>query len=78
MAKRAIERFSEGHCVHIQPYHCDNGCFADNAFVTDCKQNKQHITYCGVNAHFQNGMFERAIWEIHKQAQKQLLHARAR
>ena len=32
----------------------------------------------GVNVHFQNGMSERGIWEIQEQAQKQLLHARAR
>ena len=68
MAKKAFKCFAEGHGVHIQHYHCDNGHFADNAFITGCKQNKQHITYCGINAHFQNGIAERAIMDIQEQA----------
>ena len=69
MAKKAFKHFAESHGVHIQHYHCDNGCFAGNAFITDHEQDKQHITYCGVNAHFQNNVDERAIRYIQEQAQ---------
>ena len=40
MAKKAFEWFSESHGVHVQHYHCDNGNFADNAFIADCEQNR--------------------------------------
>ena len=42
MAKKALKLFVECHGVHIQHYHCDNDCFAENAFIVDCKQHKQH------------------------------------
>ena len=64
--------------VIIKQYHCDNGRFADNAFIGHCEENRQHITYCGVNAHFQNGIAERVIQDIQEQARKQLLHAKSR
>ena len=78
MAKKAFEHFAESHAVHIQHYHCDNSHFADNAFIASSEQNKWHITCCGVNVHFQNGIAEWAIRDIQEQAWKQLLHARAR
>jgi hypothetical protein len=60
-AKIAFERFAGDHGVKIQHYHADNGRFADNAFKNHCEANSQSISYCGVNAHFQNGIAERAI-----------------
>jgi hypothetical protein len=32
-AKRAFERFAAEHGIKIAHYHCDNGRFADTAFV---------------------------------------------
>jgi hypothetical protein len=61
--------------VAIKHYHCDNGRFADNAFKQACKQGIQQLTFCGVNAHFQNGIAERAIRDLSESARKQLLHA---
>jgi uncharacterized protein with PIN domain len=55
-AKQAFEQFTANHGVAIKHYHADNGRFADNAFKQHCKQYNQTISYCGVNAHFQNGM----------------------
>ena len=69
MAKKAFDWFAKSHGVHIQHYHCDNGLFANNAFITDCEKNKQHITYCRVNAQFQNGIAEREIRDIQEQTQ---------
>ena len=65
------------HGVTIQHYHCDNGRFVDNLFLQHCEQNHQRITYCGVDAHHQNGIVERAIRDITEQARKQLLFAQA-
>jgi hypothetical protein len=31
-AKEAFEHFAAEHGVTIKHYHCNNGCFADNAF----------------------------------------------
>jgi hypothetical protein len=77
-AKQAFEQFAAQHGVRIQHYHCDNGQFADNNFKMACKQSNQQLTFCGVNAHFQNGIAERAIQDLPKSARKQLLHARQR
>eukprot|EP00956_Cyclotella_meneghiniana_P025434 scaffold53086_cov60-Cyclotella_meneghiniana.AAC.2 len=77
-AKQAFERFANDHGVKIKHYHCDNGRFADNAFKMHCDANNQSISYCGVNAHFQNGIAERAIRDITEQTRTMLLHAKAR
>ena len=77
-AKRAFEIFANQHGVRILHYHADNGRFADNAFKSACKQANQQLTFCGVNAHFQNGIAERSIRDLTENARKQLLHARQR
>jgi hypothetical protein len=70
-AKHAFERFPAKHGIHIHHYHCDNGLYANNAFKESWESSHQRLTFCGVNAHFQNGI---AILESE---QKQLLHAHA-
>jgi hypothetical protein len=77
-ARRAFEAFAAKHGVRIQHYHCDNGQFYDNAFQQACHKSCQCLTFCGVNAHFQSGIAERAICNVSKSAWKQLLHACAR
>ncbi len=37
-AKCAFKRFAAEHGVKISHYHCDNGCFADTAFVRSCEE----------------------------------------
>jgi len=76
-AKRAFETFVAEHGVKILHYHCDNGRFQDNAFKQACHDARQQLTFCGVNAHFQNGITERSIHDLSESARKQLLHARA-
>ena len=56
-------------------YHCR---FCDNAFRAACEQGGQRLTFCGVNAHFQNGRAEKEIRDLSESAHKQLLHAQAR
>jgi len=76
--KRAFETFAAEHGVKILNYHCDNGHFQDNAFKQACQDARQQLTFCGVNAHFQNGIAERSIYDLSESVHKQLLHARAR
>jgi hypothetical protein len=60
--------------MHLH-YHCDNGQFADNAWKQSCEASRQQLTFCGVNAHFQNGIAERAIQDLSESALKRPLHA---
>ena len=77
-AKLAFEAYARNFGVKIQNYHCDNGRFADNAFINECKRAGQSITYCSVNAHFQNGRAEKRIRDLREAARTMLLHAMAR
>ena len=74
-AKHAFERLAELHGVRILHYHCDNGRFADKAFVDDVWAAHQTITFCGVGAHHQNGIAERRIRDITENSRTSLLHA---
>ena len=74
-AKRAFECFAAKHSVQIKHYHCNNGRFADNKFCAAYEAQQQKLTFCGVNAHFQNGIAEQAIQDLSEGARKQLLHA---
>ncbi len=74
-AKQAFEHFAKQHGVHILHYHCDNGQFADNAFKNSCSAKGQRLTFCGVNAHFQKSITEKAVRDLQESARKQLLHA---
>ena len=74
-AKHAFERLAEQHGVRILHYHCDNGRFADKAFVDDVRAAHQTITFCGVGAHHQNGIAERRIRDITENTRTSLLHA---
>ena len=75
MAKHAFERSAEQRGVKITHYHADNGRFADNAFIQDCQANRQSLSYCGVNAHFQNGIAERRIRDLQERTRTSMLYA---
>ena len=77
-AKRAFEQHASELGVTILHYHADNSRFCDNTFRAACEQGGQRLTFCGVNAHFQNGQAEKAIRDLSESARKQLLHAQAR
>ena len=74
-AKEAFESKSRDHGVRIEHYHADNGRFSDNAFRDHVKASGQSLSFCGVNAHWQNGVAEKGIWDIKETAQTMLLHA---
>ena len=74
-AKLAFERYAGSFGVSVQHYHCDNGVFADNTFKAACRAAHQTSTYCGVNAHHQNGKAEKRIRDIRDSARSMLLLA---
>ena len=74
-AKRTFERSSDQRGVKIQHYHADNGRFADNEFINDCKRQGQGLSYCRVNTHFQNGIAETRIRDLQEQTRTSMLYA---
>ncbi len=52
--KCAFEQYTAEHSVRILHYHCGNGQFHNNAFQQAYHDAQQKLTFCGVNAHFQN------------------------
>ena len=74
-ARHAFENATGQRGVKILHYHADNGRFADNAFIVDCNAQQQSLSYCGVNAHFQNGIAERCIRDLQEQTRTSMLNA---
>jgi hypothetical protein len=77
-AKHAFQRWANSHHVQIRHYHADNRRFAETVFMADVAKQGQMISFCGVNAHFQNGKAERRIRLLQDLARSQLLHAMQR
>jgi hypothetical protein len=77
-AKVAFERFATKVNVKVKSYQADNGRFAENKFMEAVKEAGQTITFCGVNAHFQNAVAERRIRTLQDQARTMLIHAQYR
>ena len=75
MAKHAFECSADQRGVKITHYRADNSRFTDNAFITDCKAQRQGLSYCGVNPHFQNGTAERRIRDLQEQTRTSMLYA---
>jgi hypothetical protein len=63
-AKYAFEAHAETLGVQVRNYHADNGQFQDLLFKEDCHQKGQMLSFCGVNAHFQNGKTEKKIRDL--------------
>ena len=74
-AKLAFERLAHSHSVEVKHYHCDNGLFDTKAFKASIQAANQTLSFCGVNAHHQNGKAERKIKEVTEAARTALLHA---
>ena len=77
-AKRAFEGHMERMGIKVQHSNEDNGPFADNVFPGDVKEKQQGITFCGVGAHFQNGIVEKKIRNLQGAARTMLIHAENR
>ena len=78
MAKEAFELWSRNRGVRIRHYHADNGRFAEQMWMEHCRTHGQTYSFCGVNAHHQNGVAERRIRELQERARTSLIHAARR
>ena len=74
-AKHSLERFAEDMGIRIHHYHADNAQFTDKGFIQDCQSQCQGLTYCGVNAHFQNGIVEKKICDLQEETRTMMLHS---
>jgi hypothetical protein len=74
-AKQRFELFALGFNRSIKRYHADNGVFTSKLFRQSCTQQNQQITFCGVDAHHQNGIAERYVQTITERARTMLIHA---
>jgi GAG-pre-integrase domain len=77
-AKISFERYANQSGVKICRYQADNGRFADKLFREHIQQSGQALTFCGVNAHFQNAVAERRIRKLQDHARTMIIHAQAR
>lgn len=74
-AKDAFEKYSLQRGVVVQHYHADNGRFADKGWIDQVRAKGQTITFCGVNAHHQNGVAEKRIRDLQELARAALIHS---
>jgi hypothetical protein len=70
----ADKRFAE-HGHSIKRFRADNGRYADVDFMENLASCNQTISFCGVGAHHQNAIAERAIKELTLASRTMLLHA---
>ena len=75
-SKQAFEQFAQDHNVQVKAYRADNGRFAEQQFRDEVRRCNQRISFCGVEAHHQNGIIERHIQELTYGARTLLLHAK--
>jgi hypothetical protein len=73
--KQRFEQLAATHGVKIKAYRADNGIMACQEYIHNVTLSQQTISYCGVNAHGQNGIAERSIRTVCDRARTMLLHA---
>jgi hypothetical protein len=74
-AKLSFEALAALLGVWIKHYHADNGRFANNTVLKDIERKGQTVSYCGVNANFQNGIAERIIRDLQERVRTIIIHA---
>ena len=74
-AKLAFERVAASHGAMVHHYHADNGLFDTKLFKEAVRKSNQTLSFCGVNAHHQNGRAEARIKDVTTGARTALLHA---
>ena len=62
LAKKTLGTWCRTYSVTFRHYHSDNGRFVEYKFLHAVSESPhQTISYCGVNAHHQNGVAEKRI-----------------
>ena len=56
----------------------DNGQFADKGWVDNFAAHGQTLSFCGVNAHHQNGVAKKRIRDLQEAVRAALIHAKQR
>jgi hypothetical protein len=74
-AKLAFERVAASYGATVRHYHSDNGLFDTKAFKASISKAGQTLSFCGVNAHHQNGKTKNRIKDITTGGRTALLHA---
>jgi hypothetical protein len=74
-AKQAFEMYSSTYGVMVKHYHADNGRFTDNLFMKAIDDQGQSIAFCGVNAHFQDGIAVKRVRNLQDLTRTVMLHA---
>jgi hypothetical protein len=59
-------------------YHADNGIFETKEFQDAIHTDGQTISFCGMNAHHQNGRAEKKIRDLQEHTRTMILHAQHR
>jgi hypothetical protein len=77
-AKNAFELYAKMIGTMITHYHADNSRFAENLWRSYVIKKGQHLTFCGVNAHHQNGRAGKKIRDSQDLARTSLIHASCR
>ena len=77
-AKHAFKAFAKSCGIWIEHHHANDGHFAENVFLADTAKQGQSMSFCGVNAHWQNGAAEKRICDLQEAAQTMMLHAKHR
>ena len=79
LAKKTYKTWCRTYGVTVRHYLSDNGRFAENKFLQAISESlHQTISYCGVNAHHQNGVAEKHIWDLQELSRTALIHAQHR
>jgi hypothetical protein len=74
-AKHAFDLYARERGVVVKHYYADSVKFVDNAWKNSLDKENQGITYCSINAHWQNGIVERRIRDLKEQTRTMLLYA---
>jgi hypothetical protein len=77
-SKLEFKTFAARYNVKIKNIRADNGVYSANLFREACLRGQQNLSFCGVEAHWQNGIAERFIGTITQRARTILLHAMAK
>jgi hypothetical protein len=73
--KHQFEREARQCGIQIRGYRGDNGVYKEKEFQKDLLIKGQTMEYCGVGAHHQNGIAERAIRTVSESARAMMIHA---
>ena len=76
--KESFEAYAQSLCVKIRHQYTNNGRFANKDFKQAIQDVGQTISYCRVNAHFQNERAEKKITYLQNKGRTTLLHVIAR